>query len=577
MNSQNPIYTELTRCQDCYKCVRACPVKAIRVEDERAAVEAARCVYCGTCVNVCPVGAKKVRDDLGRARLLMRRRERVVLSLAPSWVTEWPGVRPGQMVRALKLLGFAAVSETALGAEEVSAACGALLDRAGRGVFISTACPSVVDYIRKFRPGLARFLVPYLSPMLAHAQVLRRELGDDIGVVFLGPCIAKKTEADDRPELVDVVLTYPSLHRWFEEAGIVPSALQEGPEDELVPRRAGQGVLYPMDGGMNRGISASGHGATASLLASSGMGAVEAALEGLEDADPEPALFLELLACEGGCVNGPRAARAQGTALKRLAVERGLDEALPVPVQPEVDLRRAYPADPVELPAFHEAEIQKALRRLGKSTPEDELNCGGCGYDTCRNLARALLEGRAETSMCVSYMRKLAMNKANALIRAMPSGFVIVDENLEIVECNRRFAEVLGGDTVTVYDARPGMAGASLAKVAPFQNLFADALDTEEEVLSRDVRLGGRVVRLTVFPIEREHLVGGILHDITEPAFQRDQIIQKAEEVIRKNVTTVQQIAYLLGENAAETEMTLDSIIDSFRLVPPGAPEQREG
>jgi PAS domain-containing protein len=150
----------------------------------------------------------------------------------------------------------------------------------------------------------------------------------------------------------------------------------------------------------------------------------------------------------------------------------------------------------------------------------------------------------------------------------MPSGVVIVDEHLTIVECNRKFAEYLGEETLTVFEARPGMAGAALVKVAPFHALFAAALDTEEEALKKDLRLGGRVIRLTVFPIETGHMVGGILQDITEPAVEREHIIQKAQEVIRRNVTTVQQIAFLLGENAADTELILGSVIDSFQLAP---------
>jgi PAS domain-containing protein len=169
-------------------------------------------------------------------------------------------------------------------------------------------------------------------------------------------------------------------------------------------------------------------------------------------------------------------------------------------------------------------------------------------------------------------MRKLAMNKANALIRAMPSGVVIADENLAIVECNRLFAEMMGPETLMIYEARPGMEGAYLAKVAPFSRLFREALESNGEPIRKELRVGERVLRVLVFPIESGHMVGGILQDITEPAVVREQIIQKAQDVIRKNVTTVQQIAYLLGENAAETELILGSIIESFQL-PPARPQ----
>jgi len=223
-------------------------------------------------------------------------------------------------------------------------------------------------------------------------------------------------------------------------------------------------------------------------------------------------------------------------------------------------VRETSPEDP---------EIPAALRRLGKTQPEGELNCGGCGYDSCRRLAAALLDGRAEPNMCVSYMRKLAMNKANALIRSMPAGVVILDENLLVVECNRRFAETLGGETPMIFDAKPGMEGADIAKLAPeMRSHFAKGLESEVDALRKDVRIAGRVLRLTVFTVDPGRIVGGVLQDITEPAVQREQIIQKAQEVIRKNVTTVQQIAYPLGENAAETEMILNSLAGSIRSTP---------
>jgi iron only hydrogenase large subunit-like protein len=568
MNSQQPIFTEKARCQDCYKCVRACPVKAIQVVDDSAAVVPERCVYCGTCVNVCPVGAKKVRDDLGRAKLLLKRKPRVVASLAPSFVTEFPGVEPAQLGRALQELGFWAVSETALGAEEVSAACAVALELGGPGAYLSTACPTVVELIRRYHPDQIPALTRLVSPLMAHCLLLQREFGEDLGIVFIGPCISKKLEADARPELLDVVLTFADLRRWLEERGIDP-AQETGAGFEFRPAPAREGALYPADGGMVRGIAHGRNTAGVKFMAFSGIPNLQEAMAGLRDQELNQKLFLELLACEGGCVNGPQASKACGTALKWLRVLDYAPEPEAAAGSPTLDLATEITADPVPRCVHEGAEILRALRRLGKTAPEDELNCGGCGYDSCRNLAEALLEGRAEPNMCVSYMRKLAMNKANALIRSMPAGVVILDENLFIIECNRRFAETLGGDTPEVFDAKPGMGGADIAKVAPkLRSLFARGLEQEVDALRKDVRVGDRILRLTVFTVEAGCIVGGVLQDITEPAVQREQIIQQAQEVIRKNVTTVQQIAFLLGENAAETEMMLNSLSSSFRIAP---------
>jgi iron only hydrogenase large subunit-like protein len=570
MNSQQPIFTEKARCQDCYKCVRECPVKAIQVVDDSAAVMPERCVYCGTCVNICPVGAKKVRDDLGRAKLLLKRKSKVLVSLAPSFVAEFPGIEPERLIHALKELGFWAVSETALGAEEVSAACATTLALGGPGAYLSTACPTVVELIRRYHPDQVSSLTRLLSPLLAHCKLLQRELGEDIGIVFIGPCISKKLEADNHPELLDVVLTFADLHRWLEERGIDPATEPLTETDYFVPQGACEGALYPADGGMNRGIAHRQNTQDVKFMAFSGIHYLQEAMEGLRDSQLKQKLFLELLACEGGCVNGPQASKTCGTALKWLQVMDYAPEAVESSRQGSgLDLAAETHPDPVPQSVHEATEIVRALRRLGKTTPEDELNCGGCGYDSCRNLAAALLDGLAEPNMCVSYMRKLAMNKANALIRSMPAGVVIVDENLFIIECNRRFAETLGGDTPEVFDAKPGMGGADIAKVCPeLRAVFARGLEKDVEALRKDVRMGDRILRLTVFTVELGSIVGGVLQDITEPAVQREQIIQQAQDVIRKNVTTVQQIAFLLGENAAETEMMLNSLSSSFRIAP---------
>ncbi|MBI1753791.1 MAG: 4Fe-4S binding protein [Acidobacteria bacterium] len=568
---RTPIFTEKARCQDCYKCVRACPVKAIKVAEDSATVMAERCVYCGTCVSVCPVGAKKVRDDLDSARRLLKRKERVVLSLAPSFVTEFPGLEPPRLIHALRGLGFWAVSETALGAQAVSSACAQALEQGGPGAYVSTACPTVVELIRRYHVDQLPLLTPLLSPLLAHCKLLRREYGEDIGIVFAGPCIAKKLEADARPDLLDTALTFADLHRWLEEEGLDPMECRATEQDCFQPERARDGALYPADGGMTRSIARRGHPEGVTFMAFSGIPSLQGALGGLEG-PLEQKLFLELLACEGGCVNGPQARRTCGTALKWLRVmdcAPASGKPAPKTPPPAVDLRAEPLADPVARVAHEAGLIQEALRRLGKTAPEDELNCGGCGYDTCRNLAEALLEDRAEPRMCVSYMRRLAMNKANALIRAMPAGVALVDEGLRIVECNRRFAETLGGDAPDVFDVKPGLGGADLGRLAPdLKGFFARGLEKEVAALRRDVQVGGRILRLTVFTIEAGRLVGGVLQDITEPAVQREQVLQQAQEVIRKNVATVQKIAFLLGENAAETEMMLESLASSFRNAP---------
>jgi PAS domain-containing protein len=234
--------------------------------------------------------------------------------------------------------------------------------------------------------------------------------------------------------------------------------------------------------------------------------------------------------------------------------------------QPEYSDSVAYEPAAINRKQFTTVQIAAALRRLGKIHPVDELNCSGCGYNSCRDFVQAMLSGKAEASMCVSYMRKLALNKANALIKAMPSGVVIVDDQLRVIECNKRFVELIGEDAVSIYEVNPGLEGAYLNRLVPFYKYFQQILESDATAIDKEMRFQDKIVRLLVFPIEPHHIAGGILQDITEPSVHREQIITKAEQLIKQNLTTVQQIAFLLGENAAESEILLNSMIESFSV-----------
>lgn len=598
MDYLNPIYTEKRECQDCYKCVRHCPVKAIKIESGYASVMPELCILCGQCVEVCPNAAKKVRDDVPQARQLLKLKPRVLVSLAPSFASEFPELRPAQLIHALKGFGFYGVSETALGAQEVSARAAELLRTGAAPVLCSSACPTVVSYLQKYRPAAARWITPLLSPLLTHCKMLRQTFGQDIGIVFIGPCIAKKLEAVQHPELLDVALTFEDLRRWLEQEKIAPAQAAVTDADQFVPEAAAEGAWYPVDGGMIAGMKSNCMVNDSSCMAFSGLNAVEKALSGLDEYYPqpgdalqpcssvpatgqgsavsgEPGLFLELLACEGGCVNGPRASRRDSTAFKRHRILRqGHPAPAALPRAPVVPIQETITAAPPVPPRYPEAQVREALRLVGKNAPQDELNCGGCGYDSCRDFAIALMQQKAERSMCVTYMRKLAHKKANALIQKMPSAVVIVNEALRIIEYNAAFAAVFAKHKPGAADARPSLEGAPLSELVPFANLFQNVLKTGEDIPARDLRYQNTILHAAIFTIEKHCVVGGIIQDITEPAVRKEQVIRKAREVIQKNLATVQKIACLLGENAAESEITLNSIIDSFVPQPPEEPPQ---
>jgi iron only hydrogenase large subunit-like protein len=573
MNYLNPIFTEKRECQDCYKCVRNCPVKAIKVEGGYASIVPELCIVCGHCVEVCPNGAKKVRDDLPRARQLLTLKKTVFVSLAPSFITEFPDLKPAQLIAALKKLGFAGVSETALGAQQVSAQAAALLKKTPTRVLASSACPTVVAFLRKHRADGAELLTGLLSPLLTHCKMLRQQFGEDLGIVFIGPCIAKKLEAAQHPELLDVALTFEDLRRWLEQEKIAPEELPLAPENHFIPENAAEGAWYPVDGGMIAGMKSACAVNDASLMAFSGLCAIKKALDGLGEMTPDNGLFLELLACEGGCVNGPKVHRRDGTAVKRHRVLRPLaGPVVALPRRPAVDTPEDFSGAPAAPVRFPDSQIRDALRSVGKLSTDDELNCGGCGYDTCREFGIALINQKAERTMCVTYMRQLAQKKASALLQKMPSAVVIVNDTLRVIEFNAAFVNLFAKDKAANAGAG-SIEGIALAEVMPFASLFHNVLKTGEDILDRDLRFQNIILHATIFSIEKHCLVGGILQDITKPAVRKEQVIRKAREVIQKQLATTQQIAYLLGENAAESEITLNSIIDSFSPPKPDDPK----
>jgi iron only hydrogenase large subunit-like protein len=570
MDRLYPIFTEKAACQDCYKCVRNCPVKAIKVENDHALIVHESCVFCGTCVLSCPVGAKKVRDDVPKVKRLLQIREKVIVSLAPSFVPEFAPATPDQVAASLRALGFWAVSETAIGADLLNAHIAEALSLPdAQGIYISSACPAAVDLVRKYHPNLASRIVGAYSPAFAHASYLKKLYGPDVGVVFIGPCIAKKGEADAHEELVDAALGFKELAAWFEEMGILPERMHVPDPASgatlFVPRKAGRGSIYPVEGGMISSLRRHRIEKSVSFMSFTGLPAISRAIADLESAPMNEPVFLELLACEGGCINGPEMSSGRGTVAKRLEVMdyARLSEAEPFS-DPTLPIAEGVGAEPISESPVSEENLRFALSTVGKFSREDELNCSGCGYDSCRDFARAMLRGRAEKTMCVSHMRKLAQKKTNALIRSMPSGVVIVDKSLTIVECNRQFAELAGADALVAWEAKPGLEGASLAKVMPVLEEIFEAVNVNGLEIDRDLRLGKKVVNISAFAVEQGAFTGAVVQDITLPSVRKQRIVSQASKVIDKNLAVVQKIAYLLGENAAETESILNSIIGSF-------------
>lgn len=556
-----PIYTEPDNCQDCYKCVRECPVKAIQIENNKAYIIEKRCIYCGHCTQVCPTGAKKIRDGISRVRLTLQNHPQVILSLAPSWVSEFETEEAPQLIAAIRKLGFTAVSETAIGAELVSSRVSEYLQQSEPGVYISSACPVVVEYIRKYSTEHITSITPVLSPMLAHAKILKQHYGNDVKIIFAGPCICKKLEADNFRDLVEVAITFRDLKEWMKKEKIIPAQLTVSPEDHFVPWSSGLGSLYPIEGGMLPGVREEKKRII--KMAFSDLGNIKDVIKNLDIRREKDTIFLELLACKGGCINGPAKLSQTSLAIKRYNIQNKctvVREGISDDLTP-IDISTHFQTADCSHAPHSEEEIKQALTAVGKTCPEDELNCSGCGYDSCRDFAIAMLEGRAEENMCVSYMRKVAHDKATVLLQKIPAGVLLVDQELKISDMNHFCANLLGEEISMIYEASPGLAGVELEQVCPFPDLFRAVLTTGKEIKERRIHEQEKIWLLSIYNIQPHRLVFGILQDLREPYVREEWMLEQTREVIRKHMATVQQVACLLGENAAYTDATLRSVM----------------
>lgn len=566
MEKQYPVYTLKNECNDCYKCIRGCHIKAIRIQQGSASVINEKCIACGHCVQICPAGAKKVRNDINVVKTLLLAGKKVYVSLAPSWAGVY-NISKEKMIAVLKKLGFTGVSETALGAQEVSIETAKILNSSDRGLFISSACPVIDNYVRLYKPDFAQCIIPVASPALTHCALLKDMLGDDIKVVFIGPCIAKKNEADEHPDLMAAALTFDELNYWIKEEFIDIENIATDENYSFVPENAYEGALYPLEGGMNETIKQVGIDKNdVTFIAVSSLEDFDRSLQNINPDKIDGKIFVEALGCSGGCINGPCLSSDKSRILITSDIYANTNYRDTVPKEPRKVVKKEYTPLPVEKTEYSIEQISKALKKISKHTEEDELNCSGCGYAGCREFVNALIAGDAEPSQCASYMRKIAARKAAAMLRCMPSAVVIVDSNMQIVEANDSFKHMfLSDEMYEIFSSRQdGLSGACIDRIVSFPELFKSALDTGHEIHQEHYAIDDKVYDISIFTIEDNELVGAVISDITKSEIDRTKIAQKAREVITKNITTVQEIASLLGEHMVETELLLSSIAQGY-------------
>ncbi len=542
-------------------------MKAIRISLGHAEVVDERCIKDGRCVLICPQKAKKIREDLEKAQDLITSGDMVIASLAPSFVAAFPELRVEQVVEGLKRLGFAMVRETAEGAEWVAKEHAGLLQE-GRENIISSSCPAVNFLVIRYFAELSGYIAPVVSPMVAHARMLKKEFSG-ARVVFIGPCVAKKAEAEESEVQgdVDVVLTFDELREWFRWSSVNPGTLSGIPLDR---GRVLWARAFPVEGGLLKSTALKVGLLSRDIITVTG---IDRCKKFLEEFNPEESHFrlIEMMSCEGGCIDGPVLSSSLSLYKRRERVltytESTLEEegAFSLCLDPP-NFRRVFLPSPIPNPPVPEEEIQRILALTGKFALQDELNCGACGYDTCREKAKAVYQGMAEAEMCIPFMRAKAESFSSFLITVTPNGIVLLDENLRIVDMNPALRRMLGlvGKLVV------GKKLEEFVDPSP----FVEVLRTKK-ALTREIsypQYQNLFVRLSVFFLEKPRLLMGVFVDLTKEKEQeammeaiRGKTIEKAQQVITNQMRVAQEIASLLGETTAETKVLLNKLMRILR------------
>lgn len=539
-------------CKNCYKCIRNCPIKAIELKNDQAQIIEKECVLCGSCVLVCPQNAKQVRNDVHKVIDLIETGQQVIASLAPSFIAEFGVSGIEEFSGYLKQLGFAGAYETAEGAYVVKTEYEKLVDEKWNKVIISSCCPTVLNLIQKYHPAVIGNVAPVISPMQAHAKILRERF-PDAHIVFIGPCISKKGEVEQYDSDIDVVLTFEELNEWFGKNNI------EIPRNNEVDREKYLSRFFPVSGGILKTMRKNDD---YHYMVVDGMDNCVDAIREIENENLQNC-FIEMSACVGSCINGP-SFRKQGDS-RILSQIRVADYAKKEGQHQDYDLEYHFETgkqikdEYIALQLPSEEKIREIMKKMGKTKPEDELNCGTCGYPTCYEKAIAVYFGKAEISMCLPYMKEKAESFSDEIISSTPNAILTVDSNYHIQQINDAACklfhignpkDVIGREVSVVMDI----------------STFADVFDTGKNITNQKVYMAEYnmyVEQIFVFDSKSSAVIC-IMKDITQQVEENEKMMQLknnaaeiADKVIEKQMRVVQEIASLLGETTAETKIAL--------------------
>lgn len=552
-------------CQHCYKCLRFCEVKAIRMDHGQARIMGEHCVLCGKCLEVCPQNAKTFASDMDKVKEMLANNEKIIVSLAPAYRGILTEARPEQVVGALLKLGFYQVRETAEGASYVTDEYARLLEEGKMDNLITTCCPSANALVEKYYPSIIPDMAPVVSPMIAHGRLLKEMFGPDIKVVFLGPCIAKKDEAerDERTRgCIDAVINFTELEEWMQEQGICFEDCEGAPFANPNPK---VNQLYPVENGTIRSVVERGLNPKYQRICVTGIKNCREVFHSIKMGRIHNCL-VEVMICEGGCVNGPVVDKNRGFRFKAtLDIESSAPHEAPdLPkLPPKVSLEKHFTPHVHKEKMPSEEEIQTILKSIGHYKVSTQFNCGACGYYTCRDKAIAIYQGKAEPQMCLINSYEKAKSLSNQVMENAPNIIFIVDKDMKIIEFNPKAedyfkmtrAQALERYLFEVMDTRD----------------FEEVFSTLQPILRKKVKMKelGITALETIVPVENQDHLLCIIQDITEEEEQlarlydkRLETVKMAQEVVDKQMRTAQEIAGLLGETTAETKAILTRVRD---------------
>ena len=545
-----------SNCKNCYKCIRNCPVKSIKFADGQANIIPDECILCGRCFVNCPQDAKQIRDDVPRVKEMIASGKKVIASVAPSFIAEFPLMDFAAMKDALLKLGFADAQETAIGATIVKTEYEKMIASGKHDVIISSCCHSVNALIQKYYPSVLPYLADVLSPMLAHCRVIKEE-NPGACAVFIGPCISKKEEAELYGEC-DVALTYEELEAWMNEAGVVPAG------DSTEPDEGKRGRFFPIKGGIIKSMHTENTGFT--YQAVDGVQNCIAAIKEIESGALKNC-FIEMNACEGACINGPAISHHHKPLLSgevKVVAFAGDDEfrmAMPIDTFKNIP----YIGTHEKIPG--EAAIKEILAKMGKTSPEQELNCGSCGYPTCREKAIAVYQGKADLSMCLPFLKEKAETFSGYVINNTPNAIFVLDENLCVQQINKAGCALFNLKTPSDILGSPIVR---LLNPADYLGVMTSGVPIKEK--KHYLAEYKKYVAETIVYDHEYHIVFSIMRDITseeERQSERSELCNKTvaitNEVIEKQMRVVQEIASLLGETTAETKIALTQLKDALQ------------